>query len=95
MKHSLRDSLEAEIKMVRNSTTFPFIVHCIKSSDAFFDDMPLKKLEKFSSDVPILVIACSETFIKAKCFVPKVNFIIYFRMISESCLASIIFIFRI
>ncbi|XP_033228068.1 alanine--tRNA ligase, mitochondrial [Belonocnema kinseyi] len=74
---SARDGLETEIRKLQKCTTVPFIIHCMQSSDASINDVPLKKLEKLCPDLPILVIVFSKKCIRAKCCVPR-------KMVSNS-----------
>lgn len=60
-----------EINKVREMTNLPYVIVTLKVSEFVFDELPLRKLE-LMSDIPILVIATTETRFKARCVVSKV-----------------------
>lgn len=68
-----RNSIEAEMKKVLQSSALPFVVHYVRPNDGTLDSFPLPKITKLYSNIPVFIIAYSQGTVEARCCVPKVN----------------------
>jgi len=50
-----------------------YMVHYLRSS-MMFESVPLERATEMCSDIPVIVLAYSDSMVKARCSVPKVLF---------------------
>ncbi|XP_075164210.1 alanine--tRNA ligase, mitochondrial [Haematobia irritans] len=70
---SIKDLVDVEMRNLlqeKPREKYPFILHYISSS-ALLEEVPLQKATKHCTDRPILVVARSDSIVKARCCVPK------------------------
>lgn len=67
----MKQSIETEMKSIVQSSTLPFVVHCLQPVNVALESVSLQKVTRFCTDTPVLVIARNRGMVKASCFVPR------------------------
>lgn len=65
-----------ETKILKSDVDNKFIVHYLHTSIAG-ESVPLQKATKAVDGMPVMVITCADSVVKARCTVPEVNFCLF------------------
>lgn len=68
----MHDALERKVEVTASDRKF--IVHYLRSS-MMFESVPLQRATAMCSDMPVMVIAYSDSMVKARCCVPQVSWV--------------------
>jgi hypothetical protein len=69
-----RNTIEEEIRKLLDSSSLPFVVHCLQPNNAHLENISLKNIIKLCpSTTPVLIIAHCKNKVKARCCVPQVK----------------------
>ncbi|XP_016840617.1 alanine--tRNA ligase, mitochondrial [Nasonia vitripennis] len=67
-----RNTIEEEIKKLLDSSSLPFVVHCLQPTNTSLENVSLKNIIKLCPpSTPVLVIVHCKSKVKASCFVPE------------------------